>query len=216
MTLGRLHLVTPADLTAESLHVVQAVLEAGAPLIQVRLKHRTDRQRFTVTQAVRAICRPHDATCIVNDRADLALAVGAHGVHVGSDDLPTETVRSMLGPAAVVGATARNPDDARQAELAGASYVGAGPVYETSTKEGLPSPIGPDGVEAIASAVSIPVIAISGVTPARVPELLEAGAHGIAAVGAVFFSADPSAAVANFLDALGEPVPTRRPTRGPR
>jgi thiamine-phosphate pyrophosphorylase len=200
--LGRLHLITPPDLRADGLEVLGAALDAGAPLVQVRVKDGTDRDRLSVARRVRARCRQAGAACIVDDRADLALAVSADGVHVGADDLPVEVVRGMLGPAAIVGGTCRNPDDARRAETAGATYVGAGPVYGSTTKAGLPEPMGPGGIEAIAAAVSIPVIAISGVTVDRVPELLDAGAHGVAVVAAVFGAADPAAETARFLDAL--------------
>ncbi len=141
-------------------------------------------------------------TCLVNDRVDLALAVGADGVHVGGDDLPVDVARRLLGEHALVGATCRNPEAARRAVDAGASYLGVGPAYVTSTKTGLPDPMGPGGVEAIARAVSIPVIAIAGVTAGHVPELLDAGAWGVAVVGAVYGAADPAGAVAELLEVL--------------
>ena len=139
---------------------------------------------------------------LVNDRVDLALALGADGVHLGDDDVPVDVARRLLGPDAMIGATARNPEAAKRAVDAGASYLGVGPAYATHTKSGLPDPMGAAGVAAVAGAVSVPVIAIAGVTVDRVAELRDAGAWGVAVVGAVYGAADPAAATAELLEAL--------------
>jgi len=204
LTIGRLHLITPNDPGAGTLRALDAALSAGAPVVQVRLKDRTDSERFPFAMEVRSRCRSAGATCIMDDRTDLALAVGADGVHVGADDLPVAVVRDVMGTSAVIGATCRNAEDARRAEAAGASYVGAGPVHRSSTKSGLPPPMGARGIAAIASAVSIPVIAISGITVESVPELVDAGAHGVAVIAAVFGASDPGGATSGFLDALAQ------------
>ena len=122
---------------------------------------------------------------------------------MGADDLPVAAARRVLGPAAIVGATCRDPDSARAAVAAGASYLGVGPAFSTRTKAGLPAAIGPDGVAAVAAAVpDTPVIAIGGVTPERVPALRAAGAHGVAVIGAVSEAADPAAAARALLAAV--------------
>jgi thiamine-phosphate pyrophosphorylase len=149
-----------------------------------------------------ALCREAGATCLVNDRLQVALAVGADGGHVGGDDLPVAAARRVLGPDAILGATARAPESAREAVAAGATYLGVGPAFATTTKDGLPDPIGVGGVGAVAAAVSVPVIAIGSVTAARVPGLLAAGAYGVAVVTAVSDAADPAAACAELLAAL--------------
>jgi thiamine-phosphate pyrophosphorylase len=139
----------------------------------------------------------------VTDRLHLARAAGAAGGPVGAADLPVAAARRVLGPDAVLGATARTPEQARAAVAAGASYLGVGPAYATVTKEGLPAPIGPVGVAAVVAAVpGVPVIAIGGVTAARVPELLAAGAYGVAVVGAVSAAPDPGDAAGALLAAL--------------
>jgi thiamine-phosphate pyrophosphorylase len=114
--------------------------------------------------------------------------------------------RRVLGPAAVLGATARDPTTARQAAADGASYLGVGPAYLTSTKDGLPAPIGVAGVGAVARSVDVPVIAIGGVSAARVAQLCAAGAYGVAVVGAVSEAADPAAATAALRHALAAAV----------
>lgn len=194
----KLHIVTPPG--ADDLDLTLRLVAAGAPLIQVRAKDATDRARLQRASAVREAARAAGARCLVNDRVDIALATGADGVHVGDDDVPPDVAARLLGPDAIVGVTCRNPEDARRAQDEGASYLGVGPVYATQTKRGLPEPMGPRGVEAIAGTVDVPVIAISGITVDNAPPLLEAGAWGIAVVGAVFRSPDPIASMRQLLE----------------
>jgi thiamine-phosphate pyrophosphorylase len=183
--------------------VVAAALAAGADTIQVRVPDSaTDRDAYDLAVHVRRLCRNAGATCLVNDRLHIALAVGADGGHVGADDLPVAAARRVLGPDAILGATARDPQTARRAVADGASYLGVGPAYVTSTKDGLPDPIGPAGIAAVARAVTVPVIAIGGVTAGRAGELRRAGAYGVAVVGAVSAAPDPGAAVDDLMRAL--------------
>jgi len=197
LALGRLHVIVDRLSTAE------AALAAGAPVIQVRLKDASDREVHAFTSRVLELAAPHGATVVVDDRLDVALAAGAHGVHVGDHDLPVDAVRRVVpSPSFIVGGTARDPATAVALQAAGASYLGVGPCYPTSSKTGLPPPGGPARVRAVAAAVSVPVIAIAGVTAARVPELLDAGAHGVAVIGAVAQADDPRAATAALLAAL--------------
>jgi thiamine-phosphate pyrophosphorylase len=202
VSIARLHLITPERSTDDVVNRVAAALAAGAPWVQVRTKRGTDQARLDHTAAVVAIVRAHGATAVVNDRADVALAAGAAGVHVGLDDLPVHAVRSFTSEGFLVGATVRNAEQARRAAGEGASYLGAGPVFATTTKTGLPDPMGLRGLAAITAAVDVPVIAVSGITVERVPGALDAGAHGVAVVGAVFAARDPAVATTAFLDAL--------------
>lgn len=205
-SLGRLHLVTDTRPGRDPLVVVRAALGvAGAELVvQVRVEDSaTDREAYDLARRVIELCSPVGATCLVNDRLHVALAVNAAGGHVGALDLPVDAARRVLGSEAILGVTAREPDTAASAVAAGASYLGVGPCHLTSTKEGLPPPIGADGVRAVAGAVDVPVIAIGGVTAATVPALLAAGAHGVAVVGALSGAADPARVTAELLGALG-------------
>jgi thiamine-phosphate pyrophosphorylase len=201
--LGRLHLVTDVRRDRDPVAVVRAALSAGVPVVQVRVPdHVSDLGAYHLSVIIAELCASAGATCLVNDRLHIALAVGADGGHVGGDDLPVAVARRVLGPDAILGATARDPVTARAAVAAGASYLGVGPASATRTKEGLPDPIGPAGIRAVASAVTVPVIAIGGVTAPRVPELLAAGAYGVAVVTAVSDAPDPGEAVAELLAAL--------------
>lgn len=203
--IGRLHLITDTRPGRDPLAVVSAALAAGTPVVQVRVEDSaTDLAAYDLARRIVDLCARHGATCLVNDRLHVALATGADGGHVGALDLPVAVARRVLGPEAVLGATARTPEQARAAVAAGASYLGVGPAYATATKDGLPAPIGPAGVAAVAAAVpGTPVIAIGGVTAERVPELLAAGAYGVAVVGAVGAAADPARAAAKLLAAVG-------------
>ncbi len=198
----RLHVLTDDRPDAALLGLVDTVLAAGAPCIQLRSKHRDDTRLHELAVEVVARCHAGGALCIVNDRADVAVAVGADGVHVGATDLPVAAVRRVVGADLLVGATARDADTAARAVADGADYLGVGPVFTTTTKTGLPDPIGPAGLAAVATAVDVPVLGIAGVTADRVPELLDAGAHGVAVTAAVTSAEDPAAAVVELLAAV--------------
>jgi thiamine-phosphate pyrophosphorylase len=201
----RLHLITDTRPGRDALAVVRAALDvAGAGLaVQVRVEDdASDRDAYEFAERVAGLCARSNALCLVNDRLHIALAVGAGGGHVGALDLPVEAARRVLGPDAILGATARDPQAGKAAVAAGATYLGVGPAYATSTKDGLPEPIGPEGVAAVAAAVDVPVIAIAGVTADRVPVLRRAGAYGVAVVGAIGSARDPGAATKELLRAL--------------
>lgn len=200
--LGRLHVLTDARGGPAALAVVERAVSAGAPVVQVRAKNCTDRVLHDFAGAVVDICAGTGTTCLVNDRIDVALAVGADGTHLGADDLPVAAARKVAGPGHLIGGTAREPVRARQLVAEGVDYLGVGPAYATTTKAGLPDPLGAAGVAAVARAVDVPVIAIGGVTAARVPELLDAGVWGVAVVGAVTGAPDPGAATSELLRAL--------------
>jgi thiamine-phosphate pyrophosphorylase len=202
-TVGRLHVLV------DSVSLAEAALEGGAPTLQVRVKLGPDRRRFDTVAAIAERCRSAGATCLVNDRADFAVAAGADGVHVGADDLPIAAVRRVVGPDAVIGATARHPAAGRQLVEAGATYLGVGPTFASRSKVGLPTPIGLDGVRAVAETVTVPVIAIAGITAARVAEVFAAGAWGVAVIGAVSASDDPRLATRELVRAVGRVVEGR-------
>lgn len=200
--LGRLHVLTDCRAGRDPLPVVMAALSVGAPVVQVRAKDLSDRGLYALALRVRELCDAAGATCVVNNRPDVAVAVGAAGTHLGATDLPVGAARRVVGPHHLLGGTAREPVTAQVLVEAGASYLGVGPAFPTGTKDGLPDALGAVGVRAVAAAVSVPVIAIGGVTTARVPELLAAGAWGVAVVSAVSAAADPAAATRALLAAV--------------
>lgn len=203
MELGRLHVIIDVSAQAsQPVALVEAALAGGAPVLQVRPKGVTDAVAYEAVARIAERCRAAGAACIVNDRADLALASGADGVHVGAEDLPVDVARRLVGPGALVGGTARRPETSEQRQAEGASYLGIGPMYLTSSMEGLPAPLGPAMLTHLAAAVTIPLIAISGITVPRVGEVIAAGAYGVAVIGAIARASDPQAATAAFVAAL--------------
>ena len=216
--LGRLHYIASYkghDEPSRMLALISLVLDAGVPCVQVRTKDCSDRQRYEISEQAVKLCHEAGATCIINDRVDIALAVGADGAHVGPEDLAVGAARRLLGEGPLLGASARAAAVAREAVAAGASYLGVGPCYPTSTKDGLPDPIGAAGLAAVAAAVALPVLAIGGVTADRIPQLLEAGAYGIAVIGAIAMASDPAAAARKFLINL-PPTTSAKATSGSR
>lgn len=188
--LPRLHLLTaiPA-LDRSSLDRVVEVAGTSADGIQVRVKGASDRDLASWTRDLIAAVSPSGIKVIVNDRVDVALVAGADGVHLGHEDLPVAAVRRLAGKGFLIGATCRGPEDVRRALAEGADYCGVGPVFTTTTKAGLPQPLGLEGLRA--AAARGPVVAIGGITPARVPEVMASGAHGVAVVAGIWRSTDP-------------------------
>lgn len=185
------------------LDIVGAVLDAGVPAVQLRSKTASDVERLQMARRLSQLCRQAGAIFLLNDRVDIAVASGADGAHVGPDDLPPADARRILGAGPILGASARTVERAHEAVAGGASYLGVGPCYATTTKEGLPDPIGPEGVRVVAGAVDIPVIAIGGVTADAIPDLLQAGAHGVAVIGAIEAAADPGLAAKELMARIG-------------
>ena len=206
--LPRLHVLTPPELHPGSDAAVAAVLRAGVA-VQVRVKAHDDRDVLDHARTLATAARQRGAMCLVNDRVDLALAAGADRPRARTRPRPggrrpraDRQHRGGRRPPLLVGGTAREPEAARRLVDAGADYLGVGPCFATSSKSGLPAPGGSARVEAVARAVDVPVIAIGGVTVDRVPALLDAGAHGVAVIGAVWSAADPVAAVSALCAAL--------------
>lgn len=183
-----------------SVDLLTQVVSTGVDGVQVRAKHLTDRELWAYVDRVIAAVRPLGATVLVDDRLDVALAAGADGVHLGAEDLPVRAARALAPRGFLVGATCRDAEQALAAARDGADYAGVGPVYPTTTKTGLPEPIGLTPLARTATV--LPVIAIAGITADRVPEVLAAGAHGVAVASAVWRSADPPAAARRLVETV--------------
>jgi thiamine monophosphate synthase len=202
--------------------VVREALAAGAPTIQLRLKSASARELLEAAQTLMPIVRSAGALFIVNDRLDVALAAGADGVHLGPDDPPVKDVRRVADARAVTGTRAVDADalsgvadtfivgystdttdEAARAEAEGADYLGVGAVYATANKSDAGDVIGLEGLRRVVKAVSIPVVAIGGITPERAPAVAKAGACGSAAIGAVMSAAEPAEAVRELLLPFG-------------
>lgn len=195
-----LYLVTDRSLSrgrsTESL--VEAAIRGGATVVQYREKNLSTRMMIEEAAAIAAICRRLGALFIVNDRLDVALAVGADGLHVGQDDMPAKTARSLLGPAAILGVSAGSGAEAKKAEADGADYIGASPIFSTPTKTDAGPALGIAGLSAMAAATTLPVVAIGGINADNARSLIAAGASGLAVVSAIVAADDPEVSARNL------------------
>jgi thiamine-phosphate pyrophosphorylase len=200
----RLMVITDRQLARprDWLAVADQALQAGATAIQLRDKHAPSGELLEMARALQPVAAAHGALFLVNDRFDVALAAGAHGVHLGDDDLPVSAVRRVVPRDFIIGRSADTEKDARRAEADGADYLGVGSVFGTSTKAEVSGElIGTDRLAQVAAAVSIPVVGIGGVTATNADLIAGAGAAGIAVVSAVMAAPDPGAAVRALLGA---------------
>lgn len=173
---------------------VARLCDGGARLVQLREKHLSPREFYREALEAVRVARSFGAKLIINDRADVALAVGADGVHVGQDDMPPEAARAVLGAGALVGFSTHNVGQASEASALPVSYVAVGPVFDTSSKERPDPVVGLEGVRRVREAVgaAVPLVAIGGITAESARAVLEAGADSIAVIGALLAAADPA------------------------
>ena len=181
---------------------VRPALEAGVRLVQLRDKEASTRSLLRDAEALLELCREFDAKMLVNDRVDVALAVGAHGVHLGQDDMPTDTARRLLGENAVIGVSVRSPSEARLAQAQGADYLAANMVYATATKTDLSKPLGERGVARLRAASSLPLVAIGGIDASNAGRVVALGADGVAVVSAIMGASRPGRAAAELLSVV--------------
>jgi len=187
----------------EPVSLAETVLAAGARIMQLRLKDAPGRDFLAAARAIAGLCRRRGAILIVNDRVDIAMLADAHGVHLGQQDLPLEAARRIAGPDKIIGISTHTVEQARAAENGGADYVGFGPMYSGGLKN-IAAGMGLDNLRAIRAAVRIPIVAIGGITEARVPETLAAGADAAAIITDVVNAPDIGAKVRSIL-ALARP-----------
>jgi len=182
--------------------IAAAAYAGGAGVVQFRYKGAGTRELFLWAQQLAALAREQGKVLIINDRIDLALAVRADGVHLGPDDLPVSVARRLLGPTAIIGASAGTVDEAIEAEAEGASYLGVGCIYGTASKQDAGEPVGPERIAEIRAAVHLPIVAIGGITRAQIPELIDAGADGVAVVSAVTRAKNMKTATRELVQAM--------------
>lgn len=180
---------------------VEAALSAGIRAVQLREKQAMTRELYELARRLREITRRHDALLSINDRADVALAVEADGVHLGWQSLPVAEVRRLVGSERLIGKSVHNVEEARRASEDGADYVFAGPVFDTPSKAGLVPTLGLDGLREICRVIDLPVIGLGGIDPSNAAAVMEAGAAGVAVIRAILAAPDPAEAAAQLLTA---------------
>ncbi|MGH7375189.1 MAG: thiamine phosphate synthase [Candidatus Rokuibacteriota bacterium] len=199
-----LYLITDRAATARPpVDVVEECLGAGLRAVQLREKDLEVRPLLALAAELRESTRRHGARLLINDRADVALAAGADGVQRTHLSLPVDALRAITPTRFLIGASAHSTSEAQQAVEQGADFVVFGPVYDTPSKRRYGPPQGLAALEAVAHAVARPVLAVGGLTPERVSEVLAAGAAGVAVIGAIYAAPRPADATKAFLDALG-------------
>lgn len=162
--------------------LTQHLCTGGVRLLQLRVKQHSIQDFLSLAKEVQQICQQHGCLLIINDRVDIARAIDADGVHVGQGDMPLAATRKVLGREKIIGVSTHDPQQALAAAHAGADYIGFGPLFGTTTKATGYTPRGLDQLRQVRRLVSLPIIAIGGITPARAPSALEAGADAVAMI----------------------------------
>ncbi len=185
--------------TAPSL--VEEAIAGGVTLLQVRAKGLDDAGYLDYARAVAAAASRHGVPVLVNDRVDIALAVRADGVHLGEGDLPPALARRLMGPRAVIGATAHSLEQVLEAERAGADYIGFGSIYRSPSKQ-VVAIQGTEGIREASRLTGLPIVAIGGITVERAAEVIGAGADGVAVISGLWSAPDVAARAAQYADAI--------------
>ncbi|SCM82432.1 Thiamine-phosphate synthase [uncultured Sporomusa sp.] len=195
-----LYLVTDRDCLGgkELVATVEQALQGGATVVQVREKNLSTLEFFQVTSRIKSITDKYGVPLIVNDRADIALAVDAAGLHIGQEDLPLAVARRLLGPDKIIGVSASTLEEALLAQEQGADYLGVGAVFPTNTKDDADS-VSLAALKSIKEQVRIPVVAIGGINRSNVQPVMETGIAGVAVVSAVIAAQDPYEAACDML-----------------
>jgi thiamine-phosphate pyrophosphorylase len=191
-----LYLVTDRGLARNrnTLDIVRAAVQGGAGCVQLREKRCSTREYIDEARAIKAFLKREGVVFIINDRVDVAQAVGADGVHLGQNDMPLNMARAILGDSMIIGISAESAADAVAAERQGADYLGVSPIFATATKADTAPPLGLAGLREIRKAVSIPLVGIGGLNKHNAADVIRHGADGVAVVSAIVAADDPKAA----------------------
>lgn len=170
------------SLGRSNIDVASEILAAGVPILQYREKAKKVKEMYEECLVLRSMTKQYGALFIINDYLDLALAVGADGVHIGQDDLPLSKVRELVGPDLMIGVSTHSPAQAWAAVSGGADYIGVGPLFATNTKIDVCDPVGLDYLDYVVKNLDIPFVAIGGVKEHNLAEVINTGARTVALV----------------------------------
>jgi len=202
--IGRLHVLTDTVLQSRFSHLELArmAIKGGADTIQFRQKVGTTREMIEIVRQLKQLCLDSGVTLIVNDRVDVAIAAEADGVHLGQNDFPIALARKLLGESRIIGGSASSLEEAQKCLAEGADYIGFGPVYQTASKADADPVTGIKLLKQTVEAIPLPIIAIGGISADNTPEVIQAGAWGIAVISAVCCQEDPEQATRVLRQAL--------------
>lgn len=193
------YMVTDSELSKDGIFSdVKDALRAGCKIVQYREKNKSTKDLIDEAKKLKKIC-DGKAVFLVDDRFDVALAVDADGIHIGQKDIHFETARMLLGKDKVIGLTVHNLGEAIEAEKLGVDYIGLAPIFKTGTKEDARDPIGTEMIEIVRKNVSIPIVAVGGVTKENIKDVMEAGADSVVSIHAVLNSNDVYNEVSEFI-----------------
>jgi thiamine-phosphate pyrophosphorylase len=194
--IGRLHVLTDTALQSRFSHLELAkmAIRGGADTIQFRQKVGATREMIEIVRQLKQLCMDSGVTLIVNDRVDVAIAAEADGIHLGQDDFPIPLARKLLGESRIIGGSAAILKEAQKRLAEGADYIGFGPVYPTTSKADADPVTGIKLLEQVVEAIPLPIIAIGGISVENTPEVMRAGARGIAVISAVCCQEEPEQA----------------------
>jgi thiamine-phosphate pyrophosphorylase len=195
-----LYLVTDRTLSLgrTTCDVVREAIAGGVTVVQLREKDCTTRQFIAEARLLKELLLGTGIPLVINDRLDVALAVGAEGLHLGQQDMTIADARRIAGPDLIIGISAESLDDALRAGAEGADYIGISPVFATTTKKDAAAPLGLAGIRLIRSAVNLPLVGIGGITLNNAAEVIMAGADGVAVVSAIVSAVCPRSAAADL------------------
>ncbi|GAB3808517.1 thiamine phosphate synthase [Spirosoma humi] len=206
--MNRLYLVTDSAIARQAGHTLPFVVEeacrAGVRWVQLREKDIATRAFLDIAFDLKRITQTYEATLIINDRVDIALAVNADGVHVGQDDMPYALVRSLLGPDKIIGLSINNAAELEAARGADLNYLGIATIFPTGTKQDTSSLLGLDGLRAICQQTNLPTFAIGGINATNLRSIREAGATGAAVVSAICGHPSPYEATRELINLIDE------------
>ena len=199
-----LYFITDSKLTKKSvLDDVKSAVKAGVKIVQYREKEKSTKEMIEEAKRIKDICDKNNVIFLINDRVDICLAVNADGAHLGSDDMPYSTARSLL-PDKIIGLTAHNAEEAIEAEKIGADYIGVSPIFETKTKLDAGKPAGLQLIKEVKKRVKIPFAAIGGINLENLNSVLEAGAKSVVAISAIVTKEDVEGECKKFIKMINQ------------
>lgn len=184
--------------------IAASLLDGGARIVQFRAKELSAGEFLRLGREVEVECRKHGALFIINDRIDVAMLIGADGVHLGQDDIPIYEARKILGNDKLIGISTHNLAEGLAATKGGADYVGFGPIFKTGTKKDAQSVKGLEGLKEVRRDLSIPIVAIGGINKGNIQSVFDAGADAVALISALAGASDIKQATCDIINLIGE------------
>lgn len=201
-----LYLITDRKLVKRGnlLDVVELALQGGIRAVQLREKDLSSRELYELAFEMKKITSKHDTLLFINDRIDIALAVDADGVHLGTESIPLYKARTLMGPDRLIGVSCHNQVCARNAQEKGADFITFGPLFYTPSKAPYGDPVGLEKLELVTRSLSIPVFGLGGVNQTNAHQVMDAGASGISLISAIMAADEPRNAAENLLAVLSD------------